>query len=244
MEDINLYKKSVVIKRRNNKMTSLNKNSSVYCLKLEQNKYYIGRSGNPRDRIQKHFDGFGSQWTKKYKPIRIFEIIPNCVNFDEEKYTFIYMEKYGIENVRGGSFCQINLSDDDKRILNKIIKGSKDVCFKCGEKGHFIRQCPSNKTELSENTPLIYNKPKKKSFKEKFSGFLNSLFECFEPDLSSKYGEIDLSSLEDDPPPLKKKTKFYGKSLNRKYKCNRCGRYGHTYKKCYAKTHISTKEKL
>ena len=51
---------------------------SVYVLKLEQNKYYVGVSKNVYKRIQEHFNSNGSQWTKLYNPIDIVEVIPNC----------------------------------------------------------------------------------------------------------------------------------------------------------------------
>ena len=43
----------------------------------------------------------------KYKPIEIVEIIPNCDNYDEDKYTKIYMDKYGVDKVHEGSYCTI-----------------------------------------------------------------------------------------------------------------------------------------
>ena len=46
-----------------------------------------------------------------YKPNRLIELVPDCDNFDEDKYTIKYMAKYGIDNVRGGTFCKITLSD-------------------------------------------------------------------------------------------------------------------------------------
>ena len=59
----------------------------IYVLKLESNKYYVGKTDNPELRLDQHFDGFGATWTKKYNPIKIIKIIPNCDNFDEDKYT-------------------------------------------------------------------------------------------------------------------------------------------------------------
>ena len=82
----------------------------IYVLKLEQNKYYIGKSNNPNFRLAQHFESNGSEWTKKYKPIEIIDIISDCDDFDEDKYTIKYMHKYGIDNVRGGTFCQLEFS--------------------------------------------------------------------------------------------------------------------------------------
>jgi hypothetical protein len=45
----------------------------------------------------------------KYKPIELIELLPNCDDYDEDKHTIKYMDKYGIDTVRGGSFVLIQL---------------------------------------------------------------------------------------------------------------------------------------
>ena len=112
----------------------------IYILKLRNNKYYVGKT-NHQSRIQDHFNGNGSEWTKKYKAIKVIEIIKNCDDFDEDKYTQIYMEKYGIKNVRGGTFCRIKLDNSTIQLLEKMINGANDKCFRCKRSGHFISQC-------------------------------------------------------------------------------------------------------
>lgn len=121
----------------------------IYILKLQYNKYYIGKTNNPKFRLKQHFNTNGSSWTKKYKPINIHQIIPDCDNFDEDKWTIKFMMKYGINNVRGGTFCQLKLSNEDKNIINKMINSAENKCYKCGENGHFANQC-SEKEESEE----------------------------------------------------------------------------------------------
>ena len=101
----------------------------IYILELESNKYYIGKTTNPAFRLENHFDGNASVWTNKYKPIKLIEFISDCDSFDEDKYTLKYMEIYGIDNVRGGSFCQIILNQENLNTINKMIKNStsKDI---------------------------------------------------------------------------------------------------------------------
>ena len=53
----------------------------IYILKLENEKYYIGKTDDPNTRIKLHFDGNGSAWTKKYKPIKIIDQFHNCDSF-------------------------------------------------------------------------------------------------------------------------------------------------------------------
>ena len=113
----------------------------IYVLQLEQGKYYVGKTTQPSFRIEKHFHREGSYWTKKYEPLSIVEIIPNCDSFDEDKHTIRYMEKYGINNVRGGSFCQINLSDVNLSTLHQMIQGATDKCYICGKSDHFAKDC-------------------------------------------------------------------------------------------------------
>ena len=119
--------------------------TNIYILKLKNNKYYIGKTNNIKLRLLNHNKGNGSQWTKKYKPIKVIEIIEDCDNWDEDKYTLQYMNKYGIDNVRGGSFCQLLLSNENKITINKMILGNTDKCYKCGEVGHYIKDCKKKK---------------------------------------------------------------------------------------------------
>ena len=114
---------------------------NIYVLGLRQNKYYIGKTNKLYFRIKEHFRATGSNWTKIYKPVKVVEIIKNCDSFDEDKYTLQYMNKYGIENVRGGSFCNIELSKSETEVINKMIKGSTDKCYNCGESGHYASNC-------------------------------------------------------------------------------------------------------
>ena len=115
----------------------------VYVLKLENDKYYVGMTKHPDVRLNDHFNNRGSAWTKKYRPISIIEVIPNCDEFDEDKYTIKYMATYGLNNVRGGSFSQIVLSIQCTNVINRMITHSQNKCFKCNQIGHYINECPN-----------------------------------------------------------------------------------------------------
>ena len=102
----------------------------IYVLELENKKYYVGKTTNPDFRLEQHKNNSGSQWTKKYKPIRLYQLIPDCDDYDENKYTQMYMDKYGVNNVRGGSYVQIKLDKVTIENLEKIVSkidGSQSV---------------------------------------------------------------------------------------------------------------------
>jgi hypothetical protein len=107
----------------------------IYILLLENRKYYIGKTSNPKFRIENHFENNCIEWTKIHKPIKLLKIIANTD--DEDRYTIKYMNKYGIDNVRGGSYISITLNDHVKNNLIKI----NNTCFKCGKKGHLSKDC-------------------------------------------------------------------------------------------------------
>ncbi len=115
----------------------------IYVLLLETNKYYIGKTSNPDFRIEQHLDCNNSSWTKKYKPLHLLDIKQGD-DGDEDKYTLQYMEKYGIDNVRGGSFYETQLSDESKITIHKMITNHLHLlyrCIHCGRTGHYENNC-------------------------------------------------------------------------------------------------------
>lgn len=113
----------------------------IYILKLFNDKYYVGKTVHPEFRLKTHFTSYGSAWTKKYKPIKLVELVSDCDDFDEDKYTLKYMDKFGITNVRGGSFSQCNLPQELIKTIERMITGTNDCCHFCGKTGHFIGNC-------------------------------------------------------------------------------------------------------
>ena len=118
----------------------------IYVLKCQKNKFYIGKTENPDYRLESHFSEGGSAWTKKYKPIQLYQLVPDQTDHDEQRVTQEYMEKYGIDNVRGGPWCKIDISDSIESIQH-ILKSSSDKCYTCGSSAHFTNKCPQKKKQ-------------------------------------------------------------------------------------------------
>lgn len=118
---------------------------SIYCLKLQNEKYYVGRTTDIQRRFFEHLEGKGSQWTQKHKPIKIATIKTNATKWDEDVYVKRYMHKHGIDNVRGGSYSSIELSEEQKTLLQQEFRTVGDTCFECGREGHYAKDCPLKK---------------------------------------------------------------------------------------------------
>lgn len=118
-------------------------NLTIYVLELREGKYYVGKTKNAKRRLESHMSGSGSEWTKKYEPLKMLEQHDNCDEFDEDKYVLKMMSKYGIDNVRGGSFTQIRLTDVEMDFLKKRLVSASDLCFVCNSSEHFSKDCPT-----------------------------------------------------------------------------------------------------
>ena len=82
---------------------------NIYVLELEQGKYYVGKTNHTFQRFNQHVTGDGAEWTKKYKVKDLFAFHKNRTDADENRITIQMMKKYGVKNVRGGSWCQLKL---------------------------------------------------------------------------------------------------------------------------------------
>jgi len=122
---------------------------SIYVLECVRGKYYVGKTSNLNYRMLSHFSGQGSVWTKKYRPIRIAQVIENADKFDEDAFTLRYMELYGISNVRGGYYSKVQLSADDLEHIKSLFDGVNDHCFRCSS-DHFANKCPISLNEYNQ----------------------------------------------------------------------------------------------
>jgi hypothetical protein len=227
----------------------------IYTLQLEQEKYYIGKTNNPQFRLDSHFNSNGSEWTKKYKPVKVIDIIPNCDDYDEDKYTIKYMEKYGINNVRGGSFCEIKLREENKKTIKRMITGTTDKCFICGEKGHFAKECNKDDDncsklldeleELLVENDLCFRCYRKGHYADNCYAKTSISGQLIEDELEEvfccSYCEKEFETLKSATchENLYCKKKQNKKSGDNKIVCYKCGREGHYSNKCYASIHIN-----
>lgn len=113
----------------------------IYVLSLLDNKYYVGRTDNFTNRMKEHEMGGASAWTTKYPPLEVVEKIDDASPFDEDKYVKQYMSKYGIDNVRGGSYIAITLPPEQYSAIQREIRMATNACLSCGGNGHFAKDC-------------------------------------------------------------------------------------------------------
>lgn len=85
----------------------------VYVLKLENNKWYVGKTKDLTKRLQNHKSGMRSPWTQINKIINVEEIIEEG---DLKSITLDYMKRYGWENVRGYAWSQWNMKKPPKEL--------------------------------------------------------------------------------------------------------------------------------
>jgi predicted GIY-YIG superfamily endonuclease len=123
----------------------------LYTLQLQDGKYYVGKSSDPDARYLQHKNGTGAAWTKKYKPVKLLDTKLITSEYDETNLTKDFIKKYGIENVRGGPYTQLELDKTTKDVLEREFLSESNKCYNCGNSGHFIKQCPSKVQNKEES---------------------------------------------------------------------------------------------
>jgi len=201
--------------------------TNIYILQLEGGRYYIGKSNNLEKRRQQHLNGTASAWTRKYKPICVEKIIPNASVFDEDKYTKEYMSKYGIDNVRGGTYVSVELDESQEDAIQKEILGATDCCTRCGRKGHFVKDCYA-RTVKDEEVHRVH------STSQVVSQRRSKKEELFDKQMEAHQRAKRVSNGTSQVVSQRQSKK--------EGTCYRCGRAGHYSPDCYAKTHVNGEE--
>ena len=92
----------------------------IYCVKLHEDKWYIYFT-TESDLDYWEIDKNISEFIYHYDSIEIDSIIPNCDKYDTDKYVKKYMKKYGLDNVRGGSYNNLKLTSFEKEFIQKEL---------------------------------------------------------------------------------------------------------------------------
>jgi len=168
-----------------------------------------------------------SAWTNKYKYISTENIIENSNIFDEDRYTKEYMNIYGIENVRGGSYVTIKLDNNQKSLLQKEIWNASDLCMRCGRNSHFVKYCYAT-TDIY-NQQIKNEENKQNTMNDNLCSIINIIPYVFQ-NIYSVFKNIYSVLISTEKQNI----------IN--ISCTRCGRNSHNLKNCFAKTNIHNKQ--
>jgi hypothetical protein len=127
----------------------------LYVLKLEDGYWYVGTTDNLANRIKLHKEKKACKWTTKHAMIEVTEASPCTSDLLEDFRTKELMQLYGIDKVRGGTYCRVKLNKSDLKVLTKELRMANGQCLKCGNAGHFIAECPTLKKGDSQLPGMI-----------------------------------------------------------------------------------------
>jgi hypothetical protein len=204
----------------------------VYILELSDGFYSISRFS-----ISQIKNGSGTSWTKLHQPVSVIKTIYKDEEYDEDfsedDIVYEFMEKYGIEKVRGGSFNSVVLSEYQISILNQKLKKHENTYNKNKENSNNSISYHYNNDDF---TTVIYDSSKKNQIANTVTNNLNKVSSsaniCSYCEMSFA-NEIMVKKHEE-----KCMDTYFTKSKNDGKQCDRCGRHTHTTQHCKAKTDI------
>ena len=102
----------------------------TYVLQLQDDKFYVGNTDNPYARLLDHrlMTPSSSLWVKQHGPVkRIVEVARNSSKADELYKTLLYMSLFGWQNVRGSSYCKVQMFNPPEAL--KSFSRDRDAEF-------------------------------------------------------------------------------------------------------------------
>jgi predicted GIY-YIG superfamily endonuclease len=121
---------------------------AVYVLALEHGKFYVGYTENWETRKQQHFEGNGSVWTSLHRPIAVVST-EEATQYTEISKTREMMMTHGIDNVRGGPWCTVEIDDATRAHLQLEYNAAHNLCYKCSSPDHKAAGCPGPKSDIA-----------------------------------------------------------------------------------------------
>ena len=155
---------------------------------------------------------------------RLLRVVPD-EPFKEDQVTLQMMEQYGVDNVRGGTYCQMELSAEQKARVQRQIWGDTDCCTRCGRSGHYVGSCYATATihgiqltqEEAADAAMDARPGEKRSRGER-----------------SQAEAAAAAAAAASISPAREMPAARGSSST----CSRCGRNSHQVSRCYAKTDV------
>jgi predicted GIY-YIG superfamily endonuclease len=216
-----------------------NHQPTLYALKLCNEKYYVGVTSHLQRRYEQHLKGQGPTWTRLYPPIGFERLtIRNSDNpFEEDTMTKELMLKYGIDNVRGGSYSNSKLSDAQLEILNTEIRTATGACYHCSSTDHYANHCPNCSSEVKSTTRVSMPATSIGTCSHFERPYVAST--CSAKQHSD--GQLSFNERNGSELPafgMSEAVVIVQEPKRIVIMCYRCGRLGHFSPSCYAKKHI------
>ena len=103
------------------------KESYVYALKLQCGFIYVGLTYNVDKRVREHYEGKGSVFTSRFKPVGIHSVLPLGkvsaaeASAAENIYTIELILKYSQNKIRGGGYAAMYRKKRSRAVWERLL---------------------------------------------------------------------------------------------------------------------------